>query len=199
MDKRDETRDEIHERIIKAASALFARFGYGKTSMADIAGDCEMSPGNLYRYFDNKLDIAAQIVRRSFNRSLAEQRKVLTRRGLSAAQRLRRYIVEEMEETYAQLEEYPTLVEQAREVRRKRPLLVHEFLASSRALLSEILRMGQASGEFDFEDTEATAEMIQAATLKFRYPQIHTRLTLEKLEREVNGVLDLIIAGIKSS
>ena len=199
MDKREETRDEIREQILEAASTLFTRYGYGKTCMADIARDCDMSPGNLYRFFENKLDIAAQIVRRSFEDTLAGQRKILTRPGLTAAERLRRYIVGEMEETYRQLEEFPTLVEQAREVRAKRPLLVHEYLAASRRLVAEILEMGKTAGEFNFDDTENTAEMIQAATLKFRYPQIHSRLTIEKLEREVDGVLSLIIGGLRAA
>ncbi|MFQ5533409.1 MAG: TetR/AcrR family transcriptional regulator [Sphingomonadales bacterium] len=200
MEKREDSRDEIRERIIDAASALFTRYGYGKTCMADIARDCEMSPGNLYRYFENKLEIAAQIVRREFERELAAQARFLTEPGLTAAERLRRYVIGEMEGTYAQLEEFPTLLEQTREVRAKRPLLVHEYLAQSRELIAEILKMGNISGEFEFEveDLIDTAEMIQAATLKFRYPQIHSRLTLDQLKRELDGVLDLLINGLQA-
>lgn len=196
MPKVIDPRDQIRERIIEAASVLFTRFGYGKTNMADISRDCDMSAGNLYRYFENKLDIAAQIIRRLFERTLAQQEKFLTEPGLSAAERLHNYVVGEMNSTYAQLEKFPTLVEQAREVRAKRPLLVHEYLAESRALIAKILEMGVADGEFEIDDPPDTAEMIQAATLKFRYPQIHTRLTLDKLEIEVEGVLGLIINGL---
>ena len=31
----------------------------------------------------------------------------------------------------------------------------------------------------------------------FRYPQLWTQLTLDKLERELDGVLNLIINGLK--
>ena len=40
------------------------------------------------------------------------------------------------------------------------------------------------------------AEMIQSATMKFRYPQLWSKLTLPKLERELEGVLKLIIDGL---
>ena len=38
--------------------------------------------------------------------------------------------------------------------------------------------------------------MIQAATMKFRYPQLWSKLTLPKLERELDGVLKLLIDGL---
>ena len=38
--------------------------------------------------------------------------------------------------------------------------------------------------------------MIQSALMKYRFPQLFSRLTLPKLRRELNGVLDIIIAGL---
>ena len=38
--------------------------------------------------------------------------------------------------------------------------------------------------------------MIQSATMKFRYPQLWSKLTLPKLERELEGVLDLLVNGV---
>ena len=38
--------------------------------------------------------------------------------------------------------------------------------------------------------------MIQAATMKFRYPQLWSKLTLPKLERELEGVIQLLINGL---
>ena len=35
---------------VAAAKKRFTHFGYGKTTMAEVAADCDMSPGNLYRF-----------------------------------------------------------------------------------------------------------------------------------------------------
>ncbi|GGK37562.1 TetR/AcrR family transcriptional regulator [Salinarimonas ramus] len=40
--------------ILDAAEACFARTGFHRTTMQDIAGEAGMSVGNLYRYFANK-------------------------------------------------------------------------------------------------------------------------------------------------
>jgi len=45
-------------KILEAAERRFAHYGYGKTTMAEIAQDADMSVGNLYRFFRNKEAIA---------------------------------------------------------------------------------------------------------------------------------------------
>ena len=48
-------KDTVREKIVEAAKKRFSHFGYAKTTMAEVAADCEMSPGNLYRFFPGKL------------------------------------------------------------------------------------------------------------------------------------------------
>jgi hypothetical protein len=38
--------------------------------------------------------------------------------------------------------------------------------------------------------------MWQSALMKFRFPQLFSKLTLPKLQRELDGVMDLLLAGI---
>ncbi|HBA42012.1 MAG TPA: TetR/AcrR family transcriptional regulator, partial [Alphaproteobacteria bacterium] len=63
--------DTIRTKIIDAARRRIGRYGYCKTTMAELAADCGMSPGNLYRYFPGKLDIAAEIARNAFDETIA--------------------------------------------------------------------------------------------------------------------------------
>jgi AcrR family transcriptional regulator len=48
--------------IILAASKLFAEKGYHATNIADIAAELNIGHGTFYRYFDNKLDIFANVI-----------------------------------------------------------------------------------------------------------------------------------------
>ncbi len=198
------SRQEIRRQIIDAAAKRIAHYGYNKTCMAEIARDCGMSPGNLYRYFESKLDICECIARGQVKEKLRHLRKILDRTDLSAAEKLEEYILKEMEYTYHKIEQYPTLVEQTtRQLMSQRPLLMNEFLAKSRALLAKILEEGNARGEFSIGDVDTTAEMIQSATMKYRYPQIHTRVgisrTLDDLAREARGVVRMLIHGLKAA
>ena len=98
--------------------------------------------------------------------------------------------------TYEQIEFDKQIYEMARVISMERPQFANRILALHRALLSEILAAGNASGEFSIEDVVFTAEMLQSATMKFRYPQLHSKLPYEKLERELEGVIHLILNGL---
>jgi AcrR family transcriptional regulator len=48
------TREETRERIMVKADELFRQFGFGKTTVADIAEELAMSPANIYKFFSSK-------------------------------------------------------------------------------------------------------------------------------------------------
>ena len=49
-------------RILQATISLYREIGYGKTTVADIARRCAMSPANVYRFFRSKRDIEDAVV-----------------------------------------------------------------------------------------------------------------------------------------
>ncbi|HEX7714375.1 MAG TPA: TetR/AcrR family transcriptional regulator [Bacillota bacterium] len=63
-------KDEVKERIDKAALAVFSSKGYGNTKIADIAAKANVSVGNIYLYYKGKDDIFYSIVPESFWESL---------------------------------------------------------------------------------------------------------------------------------
>ena len=190
--------DDTRQRIINAAKKRFAHYGYSKTTMADLAVDCDMSPGNLYRYFPGKLDIAEEIAREASIRTAEQLSYILTRPGRSAAERLHDFLFEDLRETFHALEQDPKIVEMAQIITAERPHFHNEGIAREREVLLRILEYGNMSGEFSVADPEFIAEMIQSATLKFSYPQLFTRLPLEKLERELEGVYQILVAGLRA-
>jgi AcrR family transcriptional regulator len=190
-------KDAPREKIIEAAKCRFSHFGYGKTTMAEVAGDCEMSPGNLYRFFPGKLDIAEAIATEDYERHLAHLRKLAMTPNRNARERLRDLLFEELRRTYHKLENDPRALEMAQVIAHQRPQFANWMLANERKILVELMEEAERRGELMPPlDKEETAEMIQAATMKFRYPQLWSKLTLPKLERELDGVLKLLIQGL---
>jgi AcrR family transcriptional regulator len=188
--------DEMREKIIAAAKQRFFHYGYAKTTMAELAGDCDMSPGNLYRYFPGKLDIAEEICRRASIQTAEELQRILEEPGLSARERLWRFLLQDLRSTFETLEEDPKIVDMAQIVTAERPSFHNEGLKRERDVIAQILDMGVKAGEFRCDDTAACAEFIQAATMRFSYPQLFSRLSLERLEFELQGVFKLITDGL---
>jgi len=61
MDKQEKT-----IRILEAALRAFARFGFKKTTLEDIAGELGMTKGNLYLYAKDKRDLYEKSVVHAF-------------------------------------------------------------------------------------------------------------------------------------
>jgi AcrR family transcriptional regulator len=190
------TKDIVRSQIIDAAKRRFSHFGYGKTTMAEIAADCSMSPGNLYRFFPGKLDIAEAIATEDYEKHLTAMRKLAITPNRNARERLHDLLFEELRRTYHKLERDPRAYEMASVIAHERPTFANWMLANERKILVELLDEAERRDEFHAADKEKTAEMIQSATMKFRYPQLWSKLTLPKLERELEGVLELMVNGL---
>ncbi len=190
------TKDAVRTQIIDAAKKRFSHFGYGKTTMAEIAADCSMSPGNLYRFFPGKLDIAEAIASADYETHLEVMRKLAIAPKRNAEERLHDLLFTELRRTYHKLEKDPRALEMASVIAHERPEFANWMLAHERKILVELMEEAERRGEFSVKDKENTAEMVQSATMKFRYPQLWSKLTLPKLERELEGVLELMINGL---
>ena len=68
MSPRPDVSEQRRAQIIEAATAVFARFGFSKTRMDDIAKESGLSKGALYLYFKSKEDILGGILDNFFQR-----------------------------------------------------------------------------------------------------------------------------------
>ncbi len=55
---------ERRAQILDAAQTCFARLGFHRATMQDVAKEAGMSPGNIYRYFQNKNALVAGLAER---------------------------------------------------------------------------------------------------------------------------------------
>jgi AcrR family transcriptional regulator len=155
-----------------------------------------MSPGNLYRFFPGKLDIAEAIATEDYQRHLDHLRKVASNPKKTARERLHDFFFEELRRTFNKLESDPRAYEMAVVISREKPEFANWMLAQEREILAALLEDGNKLGEFASPKPPACAEHIQSALMKFRYPQLWSKLPLDKLESELDGVMDLVIDGL---
>lgn len=192
MDEKSKTRG----CILEAAMARIKHYGYGKTTMAEIAADCSMSPGNIYRFFESKTDIAEAMARMHYSEQQFELAAIARRKDLPPDARLREIMFKRMRDNYNLVASNAKILEIAEVLHRERPLFANENLAHERVFLATLLAEGAETGLFRKGDFEFMAEMLQSATVKFAFPQLISQLTLPKLERELAGVLDLVMHGL---
>jgi len=185
--------DEIATQILEAASCRFLHYGYGKTTMSEIAKDCNMSTGNLYRYFPSKLDIAEMFVRVLRREQVVKLRTVLEASERTPAEHLRDFFLLKFKISYERFHDKPKAFELSAELLSQRPKVALEWKSAEGRVLEEILRMGVADGSFALDDVKMTAKTLQDTSYRFTSPAVFHEGEYDELAVELNGVIDLAL------
>ncbi len=185
--------------ILKAAADRILHYGYNKTTMSEIAADCGMSAGNIYRFYPSKIDIAEAMTREFAAESNRVYADIIRDAGRSASRKLRDFFACRLERTFRTFERHPKLMELAEIMARERPDYLAEERAQERILIERILDEGHRAGDFALPaDLTITADLVQCAMLKFRIPQLWTTEQLDALIPEMEGVLGLLFTGLSA-
>lgn len=158
-------RADRKEAIIDAARDRFRRYGVRKTSMHEIAADCDLAVGTLYLYFENKDHLIVGCADDFGEKHRQKAAEILASR-LAPADKLRRYLLSRfraVEDTRTS----PHAAEIARAVIRLRPERFEQDDLWLRANILSILREGVSRGAFDIEDPERDATVFLLAIKYF--------------------------------
>jgi AcrR family transcriptional regulator len=187
------------ETILKAAAERILHYGYNKTTMSEIAADCGMSAGNIYRFYPSKIDIAEAMTRNFTKESHAHYANIIRDSAKSPSRKLSEFFQYRLERTFRLFEKNPKLMELAEIMGRERPEYLAEERAQERAQIEKILDEGQKSGDFALpQDLTITSDLVQCAMMKFRFPHLWTTEQLDSLKLELDGVLGLIFTGLSA-
>ena len=191
--------NKIRAEILVAAQERFRNFGYGKTTMAEIAADVNMSAANLYRYFDNKQDIAAECAAECMGDLNSLLDNVVSLPNLDAIQRLHMYVQTGMRYHFDMMHEAPRLNELVENITRNHTELIHKRNQRAETQIARILQQGVRSGEFQVENIVATSSAILRATIFFTVPVFMHLYTIEEFEKMAVDVVNLIIVGLRKT
>lgn len=194
----DHESSQIRADILDAAEQRIRTYGYGKTTMVEIATDTGMSAANLYRYFENKLDIGAALAQRCFGERFALLQAVVDRQDLNAAQKLEAFVIENLRYTHTQFSEVPRVNELVDIIITQRGDLVQTKIENDRGLVNLILQSGLQSGEFAIDDLETTSRAILHAIVKFSVPLFMPMYPLDEFEQHARDLVKLLVRGLSS-
>jgi AcrR family transcriptional regulator len=192
----DDARETVRDRIRAAALERFRGFGYGKTTMAEIAGDCGMTAGNLYRYFDNKRDIAADLAATCLAERETELSAIIAGAGQDPAAALESFLLALLEHTHRQWSTMPRFSELVDSICESCPELVNAHRAALAGQLARLVEQGNAGGRFSVDDPAAAAEAILAAATLFTVPHFMSLRSLDEHQRLARRLAALMVDGL---
>lgn len=190
--------DDVRAHIMNAASDRFRHYGYGKTTMAEIARDCSMSAGNLYRYFESKSDIGAAVCACWFRNLEQTAENAVARDDLSPAEKLEAYVLAVCRRTLDSCLETPHIREMVDFLTQEQLDLLNDHTRLMSAIVRRIIEEGVRRGDFAAQDTERAARTIQIAIVHFKYPPLISMCDWAMLETEAKAVVAMLVRGLRA-
>lgn len=184
-------------QILAAAEARFSLYGYNKTTMAEIAGDCNMSAANLYRFYENKLDIGAAMAGQFFSEEYRHLAKIVHRDNLTSAEKLEEFVLLTLHHCHKYFTNSPRIIELVEVMSVQKPCVCDNHQQQKIELLQELLTQAQEKNEFVVDDVVASAAAIHMAILTFHLPMMMPRYTFEELERGARILCQTLVFGLK--
>ena len=176
-------------KILAESERLFRHYGYAKTTMADIADACRMSPANLYRFFSSKSALIEAICAKmcyDAERSLLE----ISHSGESASRRLERFIIELHRHTVENLLDHRKVHELVVIAMEEQWHAIKAHLDRVCLYIQQIIEQGIAQGEFPEQDAARAAKCAHNAIAHLCHPTIvaqklddDARVTPEEMAR----------------
>jgi AcrR family transcriptional regulator len=192
----DHIETDVRERILVTAERLFREIGYQKTTVADIAKALQMSPANVYRFFDSKKSINAGVARRLMGQVEQVSHTIATRRG-GAAGRLRELLatVHRMNsDRYVADSKMHEMVAVAMEENWD---VCKAHMQGITGDIADVIASGVASGEFHVPDVGAASMCTCAAMVRFFHPQLIAE-SAGKPGPTLDQMIDFVIAGLSN-
>ncbi len=163
------TRKVEPERIVDAAAAVFARKGFFKTIMADIASEAGIGKGTLYEYFRSKDDLFFAVFERFMDDTRRAAMQSALSSGASAAGRLTAIgeavtgAWPELKSAYSLTMEFWAAAASSRHRKRFKDAFKQGY-RRYRTLVADMITDGVRSGEFRADtDAEAVAAVLVGA------------------------------------
>ena len=156
---RNSRRDQTRLRILHKADELFHRFGFYKTTVADIARELEMSPANIYKFFSSKEALVQAVAEWNLSLFKATIGEAL-QKGTTLSAKLKvlaTTIYQFHKNKFRSDHEMYRLMVAAHD---EQWLCVVEFKAFLRRTLSEILEEGLDAEEFSHLEVSIEAEVL---------------------------------------
>lgn len=189
--------DEIREQLIQVARLVFARYGFRKTTLDDIASEAHRGKSTIYYYFKSKdeifkavIDCEAEIRAKSIEDHINKTE--------DPRQKLRTYIYVRMRTLKMVVNYYEALKNDLLDQLYFVDNLRTEHFEAEITRIKKLLVEGIESGDFTIQNPDLTAKTIVTALHGFEVPLILKNLPDEELEKAVDEMLNILFFGIVS-
>lgn len=192
---------EIREALLDATDRLLSSRGYQKMTIDDLAREVGIGKGSVYLHFSSKEEIALSHVDRIVER-VKERLKIIAEKDISQTEKLREMLLTRVLFRFESVQHYTqSLNDLLSSVRPKLLARREQYFADETAIFAEVIKRGQASGDFAEDDPIELASTFLLATNSLLPFSLTTEElgAREEIEAKTARLADLLIKGISQN
>jgi len=183
--------------IMDTADRLFRTLGYQKTTVADIARELRMSPANVYRFFPSKSAITEAIAERLLEQVIAAVRAIAAGPG-TPPDRVRALFRLLQEQTMALFFHERRMHDMVAAAIEEHWSVVERYVHSIDEAFVQIVRDGQAAGEFGGMDPEQAGRLMHCSCAMFTHPTLVQQcLDTKDLPEIATGMAEFCLRALR--
>lgn len=191
-------KEAVKDAILDATHRLLARYGYKKMTVEDISVEVGIGKGTIYLHFTSKEEIVLSLVDRVIE-GVKERLREIVRSEATAAERLRLMLVTRVLVRFDSVQHFTQSLNDL--LAALRPGLFARralYFEAEAQIFAELLIAGRKSGEFDFEDENATAHALLQTTNGLLPYSLSTKELGERkeVEKRATDIADLVMRGL---
>ena len=177
------------DAILRAAWKLIRHYGYGKTTIAEVAREAGVGKGTVYLYFRSKEEIMLALVDAT-NERITEELERIAASGLPAADRARRCLLHRVLTIYDLVHRYPHGEDVISSMKPAIARRIDRHVKAQGEILAAVLEETEAA------DPAGTAHLL-AELFELLTPPYYRFRTRKSLEEFATSVVDLVLGGLR--
>ncbi|HDP55457.1 MAG TPA: TetR/AcrR family transcriptional regulator [Bacteroidetes bacterium] len=181
--------------IVNIAAGVFAKFGFKKTTVDDIAHALRKGKSSIYYYFSSKEDIFKAVVDREAE-ALREKIEVILGSSQSAVDKIRAYVKTRMLAVRVMANYYTLIKNNDISNLHLVEKLRSKYDTEEHGIIKKLLADGIANGEFKEMDIELSSVALLTAMKGLEIPLFITSPKAENLETVLDDMLNILFYGI---
>jgi|APCry1669190591_1035303.scaffolds.fasta_scaffold06323_2 AcrR family transcriptional regulator len=187
---------EMRERVVRAAEARFRHYGFGKTTVAEIAADLNVSSAYIYKFFDSKVAICEAVCGSLLTR-LDEALWAEARSARPAAERLRRLYKLLLDQSLTMFFNERKLHDMVITGLQHKWASIERHIETLDEIARHIVQEGRTSGEFERKTPlDETANAVSSTFAPFCHPVLLENGLDQDMPAQADAVASLVLRGL---
>ncbi len=185
--------EKTKNEIVEIAREIFARFGFKKTTMDEIAKAVKKAKSSLYYYFQSKEEVFQAVIEQEANVLRDKIEKAISQEE-TPQDKLRAYVITRMKALKQLANFYSALKDEYLENFKFIEKFRRKYDEEEIQTISKILSEGVEKGVFYVKDVEMTALAILIALKGFEWWIFQGNMKWS--EKDIDNLLDVLFYGI---